>query len=200
MKPLHYIKKYNLTRGGTKFNHSELISDLNKDLQDLIKEGIRSDGTIPIHGFDNAVSAIRQKWDSINNKVVEPLPEKLWGYFYAAVICELKEEMFPEIMKLRREKHAKYVRAQEERRRQENQNSTFFHDLWENILSRYYSVIKPMKSFRLLELNHMEVTADDVKKAYKIKAKKNHPDVGGSEESMQAINEAKVKCLKYLEK
>lgn len=50
----------------------------------------------------------------------------------------------------------------------------------------------------ILNLNEY-CTQDDLKKAYKKAAKQNHPDLGGSEEKMQEINEAKSVLEKWIE-
>ena len=44
-----------------------------------------------------------------------------------------------------------------------------------------------------------DFSEDELKKAYKSAAKKNHPDLGGSEEMMKVINEAKNTLEDYLE-
>lgn len=54
------------------------------------------------------------------------------------------------------------------------------------------------EAIKILKLKP-EFSEDELKKAYKIAAKKNHPDLGGSEEMMKVINEAKDALEKYLE-
>ena len=94
MNPKQYIKKYNLSEGD-KFDHSEFISDFTIDILSLIEWNKAKSGWEYSH-FQMCVKQIRQKWDSINNKTLGELPEKLWGYFYATVIVSLRNEMFPE--------------------------------------------------------------------------------------------------------
>jgi hypothetical protein len=73
MKPLDYVKKYNLDKGD-KFNHNSFVADLAIDFQTLLQVG---KGDQNIKGFENAVRAIRMKWDGINNKTLGNLPDKL---------------------------------------------------------------------------------------------------------------------------
>lgn len=54
------------------------------------------------------------------------------------------------------------------------------------------------KALDILELPKL-ITKDDIKKQYHFLAKKNHPDLGGSIESMEQINTAYKFLMKYIE-
>lgn len=98
MKTKDYILKYKLNLND-KFNHNEFIQDLTKDFLVILELNKSKDN---IKGFKQSVNVIRLKWDSINNKTVGCLPDKLWNYFYATVIVKLKEEFCPdEIQKIK---------------------------------------------------------------------------------------------------
>ena len=88
----YYVKKYKLDIDN-KFNRQEFIKEFRNDFNELLIVG-NARGTIK--GFNNAVHAIRAKWDGIHNKTVGGLPDKLWNYFYATEIITLKKELFPE--------------------------------------------------------------------------------------------------------
>lgn len=98
MKPINYVRKYNLNLG-TKFSHEDFIKDLAIDFTsqfDIRKELQKSE--ITIQEFQRGIDLIRQKWDSINNKTVGELPETLWNYFYATVIVPSREIYIPEVL------------------------------------------------------------------------------------------------------
>lgn len=54
------------------------------------------------------------------------------------------------------------------------------------------------KALDILELPKL-ITKDDIKKQYHFLAKKHHPDLGGSIESMEQINTAYKFLMKYIE-
>ena len=91
MKTKEYVNKYKLNESD-KFNHSEFVSDLTIDFLTLLEVG---KAQYNLKGFDNAVRAIKMKFDAINNKTVGCIHEKLWNYFFATVIVKIREELFP---------------------------------------------------------------------------------------------------------
>ena len=92
MKPLAYIKKYKLTETN-KFNHADFVKDLEKDFLESIDYSNKQNWSFI--KFRHCVKEIKQKFDSISNKTFEVgIPETLWKYFYAKVICEKRDEMF----------------------------------------------------------------------------------------------------------
>jgi len=198
MKTKEYVKKYELNIN-SKFDHSEFISDLTFDFITLLEVGKAKEN---IKGYENSVRAIRMKWDAINNKTVGQLPDKLWNYFYATVIIKMKEQLFPEIIKARKEEYEERKRQKEERNRYEQRDpfgydpfgyDAFFFSMLSNMLSK----IKPTSSFDVLGLP-IDATKEDVNSAYRKLAMKHHPDKGGKHDKFIEITEAKNKCLAYL--
>jgi len=198
MKTHEYVKKYNLSAGPV-FNHNNFIEDLLLDFFSLLEIGKNSDGKINIKGFENTVRAIRQKFDGISNKTPGGLPEKLWKYFYAAKICGMREQLFPQEMERRRQEKEERYRRQEENRAWEN---SFGWGAWDNFSSWFFKSnnIKsaiPVDSFTILGLQST-ATTEDVRKSYHELARIHHPDMGGQNGKFLEITEAKNKCMLYL--
>lgn len=64
MKTKEYVTKYNLSQSD-KFNHNEFVSDLANDLLTALEVG---KGKENIKGFNNAVNAIKMKFDAIKDR------------------------------------------------------------------------------------------------------------------------------------
>jgi hypothetical protein len=201
MKTKEYTNKYKLNEiGGVyKFNHNDFIADLTIDFMTLLEIG---NSTKNIKGFENAVRAIRMKWDAINNKTVGQLPDKLWNYFYAKVIMGYKQDLFPEILKARAEAKVEAKKRREEYRRFiELENGDYFsfgfNDLFSSFIASLFKAQIPEESFAKLGLT-TSATMDEVKESYRTLALQYHPDKGGNNDLFIAITEAKNKCLMYL--
>lgn len=195
MKPIHYVKKYELSKDD-KFNHKEFVSDLTIDFLSLLEVGKAREN---IKGYENAVNAIRMKWDGIDKKTRGQLPEKLWGYFYATVIAKMREQLFPEIMQARKEKREEAKRRREEWKRfEQEQERDFFHFFFgQAFLSGIFQKsVAPKSSFQTLGLS-VDAGVDEIKKAYKQLSLKHHPDHGGKQSKFVEITEAKNKCLAW---
>lgn len=194
MKTKDYVKKYKLDQND-KFNHAEFTVNLTTDFMTLLEVGKAQNN---IKGFDNAVRAIRMKFDAINNKTVGNIPEALWKYFYATVVVKLREELFPELMHKRREEAAQRKQEYEDRQRWTN----FYDDLWDraffhNIVSKMLRNTIPESSFVALGLSS-EASPEDVKSNYRSLSMQHHPDKGGKQDKFIEITEAKNACLAYL--
>ena len=87
MKPREYVKKYNLKKG-QKFNHNNFVTDLTLDFMTMI-EFYKTTTNWNYTIFKNIVKQIRQKFDSINAKTGDVIPEGTWKYFYATVIVKI---------------------------------------------------------------------------------------------------------------
>ena len=98
MKPVEYVSKYRLD-ASSKFGRPELIADLTADFLALLETGRVSSKGITQTVFWNAVKAVRQKWDSINNKCGGKLTEGLWKFFYATVVAKERDEFFHDSFK-----------------------------------------------------------------------------------------------------
>lgn len=193
MKTIEYVRKYNL-ESGINFNHNEFVSDLTFDFIALLEVG---NSTKNIKGFDNAVRAIRMKWDGIDKKTLGQLPEKLWNFFFATVIAKTRENLFPDIMKQRREDSERRKKQREDYAEFERREfgGGFFWDFL--LMSMMIHNRKPIDSFKLLELSD-DATVDDVKNSFRRLSMVNHPDKGGDSDKFMEIVGAKNKCLAYL--
>ena len=198
MKPLDYQRKYNLLQG-INFSHNDFVADLTQDFLTLLEVG---NSFKNLKGFENAVRAIRMKWDGINKKTAGNLPDKLWNYFYASVIAKMREELFPnEMEKLRREKEESKRRREEYRRWEWEEQELFGgwnpFDYFSFLLGILKSQTIPTSSFEFLNLE-LNATQDDVKKRYRELAVVYHPDKGGNNDKFIELTEAKNKCLAYI--
>lgn len=193
MNTKEYVTKYKLNVSN-QFNHNEFVADLTNDFITLLEVG---NSTKNFKGYENAVRAIRMKWDGINNKTVGNLPDKLWNYFYATVIAKTKEELFPEQVAKQKEINEKKRREWEERKRMREQDDGFF---WSFLfLDSLMRSRVPSDSYAVLGLN-TNATSEEVTKKYRELSIKHHPDKGGNKETFIQITEAKNKILAYLQK
>lgn len=201
MKTQDYVKKFKLNIND-KFNHTEFVADLANDFVALLELNKAQDN---IKGFNNALNALRMKWDAINNKTVGNLPEKLWNYFFATVVVKLREELCPKDMEKKRQLAEEKRKAWEARKAQEKwEEDQFKNWYWSGFNSFLASLVPnvtvPLASFESLGLNHQDATVEDVNKIYRKLVMKHHPDKGGKQEDFVSITEAKNKCLQWLER
>lgn len=199
MKTKEYIAKYRLDCTN-RFNQSEFMEDLLLDLMTLLEIGKSPDKGMNIKGFENAVNALRQKWNAIHNKTVSGgLPEKLWGYFYATKIIRMKQELFPEQMERRKkEREERHRIREEEQRMYDDMGRDFFQEWLRNAYATLFAKMSvPESSFSALGLD-VASTEEEVKVAFRKLAMEHHPDKGGRQEYFISITEAKNRCLIYL--
>lgn len=202
MKPKEYIKKYRLDVQ-SKFSHNEFVFDLTNDFSSMI-EYFSSLKTWNFKMFQNVVSMVRQKWDVISLKACHPLPETLWKYFYASVVCHYKDELFNDYLK---EQKRKREREERERKKWEKQANDYFESFFHNFFRRTIfdmlaglTIPPPIDAFNKLGFkNHNGITEGMVKTNYRMLVKKHHPDVGGNQKEFIEITEAKNKCIAFLE-
>jgi len=193
MTTKEYILKYNLSKSD-KFNRNEFVSDLTFDFITLLEVGKAKEN---LKGFNNAVNAIKMKFDAINNKTVGNI-EKLWNYFFATVVVKFRENMFPAQMQKIREERAEEKRMYEERKSWENEQFGFFDNMFFfSIIADLFKMQKPLKSFEILGLKE-DATIEDIKTVYRKLSFEHHPDKGGNKEKFIEITEAKNKCLAFL--
>jgi len=200
MKPIHYIKKYDLNKG-VNFSHNEFIQDFTTDFLTLLEIGKTNTGKYVLSGFENTVRAIRMKWEGINNKTLGELPESLWKYFYATVIAKMRDELFPEE---KARKQREYQERQQYRENRKNWHDQAFggFDFSDYAFNMFNFLFKdnnriPESSFTELGIN-TDSNEDQIKKAYRELSKKHHPDMGGNPKKFMEITEAKNKCLVYI--
>lgn len=195
MKTKEYVLKYKLNES-SKFNHKDFISDITFDFISLLEVG---NATKNIKGFENAVRALRTKWDAINNKTVGQLPDKLWNYFYATVIAKMRNELFPSEMERRQKEYEERKKRQEEYRRfNDDIYSGFGFNFWDYLLGSLLTMDTcPVNSFETLGLSK-DATSEEVNVAFRKLSMIHHPDKGGNNDKFIEIVEAKNKCLTYL--
>lgn len=200
MKPVEFIEKHGLDRGN--FSHDHFIQDFTFEFMILLEVGKAKEN---IKGYDNAVRAIRAKWDAINKRVGNKMPEKLWNYFYATVVAKMREEIFPEEMKQRRKEEERRKRFREEQKRWERSYSrewgfeSLFGDFFKEFLGRLLNshVEDPTEHFATLGLDDT-ANADEVKVAFRKKALEHHPDRGGDRRMFEKCVDAKNRILAFL--
>ena len=199
MKPKHYVDKYNLHRG-PHFDHNEFIQDLTLDFMTLLEVGKALES---IKGFENAVRAIRMKWDGIDKKTPGQMPEKLWKYFYATVIIKLKEQSFPEELEKRRQQYEERKQHREYWKNEESQYNDFFSSFFNGFGDIFSKLLKinnfPTASFQFLQLNK-DSSQEAVIKKFRSMSMIYHPDKGGDKNMFTELVEHKNKCLAYLQK
>jgi hypothetical protein len=199
MTTKEYVTKYELNLSD-KFNHSEFVQDLASDFIAILEINKANDN---IKGFENALRCIRMKFDSVNNKTIGVIPEKLWNYFFATVVVKLREELCPKDMEKRRQVQEQKKKEWERRKAQEKfENEQFNEYFWgQNFYSFLFSkksTTIPTESFSILGLTE-SANEIDVKNAYKKLATIHHPDKGGKQDKFVEITESKNKCLNWLE-
>lgn len=73
--------------------------------------------------FDASVKQVRQKWNSINNKIVAidngSLTDGLWNFFFATKVTPLKQQLCTTWAAKKAVEHQKYLERKE--RREENE-------------------------------------------------------------------------------
>ena len=102
MKPKEFITKYHLERGWNSRVQKPFLQDFTNELIAFL-EFFNAQNNI--RGFENAVKVIRSKWDAVSHKIPYGLPDKLWSYFWATVVCKLREELCP--VEVKRMEHAR---------------------------------------------------------------------------------------------
>lgn len=95
MTPKQYQKKYKLdTDGYYRAKQDSFLFDLSNDFLSLLEYHLQIRSNFDIQAWEDVISQIRTKWDSINNKTLGNIPENLWNYFYATVIKPAKYGAF----------------------------------------------------------------------------------------------------------
>lgn len=198
MRPIDYIKKYNLEQD-SKFSHEEFVSDLVIDFLTLLEVG---NGQSNFKGFFNAVNAIRGRFDSIVRRSNNRVTEELWKYFYATTICKLRDELFPKEMEKQRQAVNEKKKMYEQRIAWEREDFNF----WEEMKSRMFfnAFIFGLLNRRVPDNSWFSILGisptsnkDEILDAYRRLAKVYHPDKGGNGEMFIKITEAKNRCLSY---
>jgi len=122
MKAKKYVEKYKLLDQKLGQRSNEFLADLDQDFEELLA---KNGGSSP-KGFENAVNALRQKFDGVVKKARYAPEEKLWGYYYATHIIPLKKELYPEYVKAMEEKRQREKQIRDRHRRQEQEEYNIF--------------------------------------------------------------------------
>jgi hypothetical protein len=199
MKPKEYIDKYCIQKGWDSKHQTNFLQDLTNDLLVMLEYNKAIDN---IKGFDNALRTIRQKWDSISNKIRFGLPEGMWRYFFATVVVKLRDEMCSREVQARKEiaeeKRMAWEARQEARRAWEQQWDDLFREsIYERLfISMLILSATPTESFAFMGLS-TDATEDEIKTKFRDLAMKYHPDKGGDKDKFTALLEHKNKCLSW---
>lgn len=118
MKPNEYIKKYSLDSLKLKGTDNEkFVADFHVDYEALLLSTLDKNGDANIKGYDQTVKVMRDKWDAIQRKTANSLNEGLWKFMYATIFAKVREELFPEEMKRRKEEKEQKQKEWEDRDR-----------------------------------------------------------------------------------
>jgi len=197
MKPREYVRKYNL-KNTNKFNHEEFIADLTIDFKSNL-EVLQEIKQLNYNRFKQCVKEIRDKFDNIFIKsVLKEVPESLWKYFYVTVVGKVKDELFGEYLKKKKEKH-------EENQREWKRHEAYFtmNDFVGSMFNNYFNFIfksmdkKDSSCFDILDLTK-EATKENVMNKFRELCMIYHPDKDGDASKFREIVEAKNKCLVYI--
>jgi DnaJ-domain-containing protein 1 len=216
MKTKEYLSKYNLSNT-IKFNHADFVEDLNFD---FINALTISKGYEVYKGFVAAIRTIKEKFDSISNKSKEPIPDKLWKYFFATKIAPVREQFHQEAFNkdiAEKERERKSREEWREFRRKEDEDlskeffgawrlfvdhsfeSDFLHNFVKHLLDGVRNVAdEKEKALRVLNLD-TNATRDEVLINFRRLAHEHHPDKKGDPNKFMEILAAKNKCLEIFE-
>lgn len=92
MKPIEFIRKYDLQSGWKPRVQNSFLQDMTNELLAFCEVNHANDN---IKAFDNAVKVVRMKWDAVSRKIAGGLLEKLWNYWWATVVVKIRAELCP---------------------------------------------------------------------------------------------------------
>lgn len=122
MKPKEYIAKYSISQGWRGGIQNRFLEDMRAELNQAC-EDLKVDN---LGAFNNAMKVVSAKWTSISNKIPYGIPEQLWNYFYATIVCPKREELCGKDMEQVREDKAKKSEAFEINKLKNQAKSKFF--------------------------------------------------------------------------
>ena len=127
MKPIEFVRKYDLQSGWKPRVKNSFLQDMTNELLAFCEVNRVNDN---IKAFDNAVKVVRMKWDAISRKIAGGLPEKLWNYWWATVVVKIRAELCPTEERRRVARQAARQAEYEERKRQEEEISELHWVEW----------------------------------------------------------------------
>nr|DAI54875.1 MAG TPA: DnaJ domain protein [Caudoviricetes sp.] len=204
MKPKEFITKFNLSKGwkSAKFENPTLQDQF---LQDLTNELLAFTELYQVNdnitAFNNAVSVIRSKWNSISNKIPYGLPDGLWNYFFATIVSPLRDELCPTETVRRKalyeKRKSEYIRIQQRKSEFARSEAQFRQAINDYFLSLLHRVSKvPTESFHFLGLP-LNASVDEITSRYRSLSLKYHPDRGGSQEDFINLTKHKNLCISW---
>jgi len=221
LKPKEYVRKYGFDRYVgfvSKDSKSEFLSDLANDFSTSV-EYLATINQLSYERFKNCIKEIKQKWDSISNKMKgEGLSEGFWKYFFATVIVPMRDQMFGEYLKKKEDAWKQKKREREEfnkrywgyaggeseyayhrRKADEYFGAYAFYNIWKRLMGDFTFGTTPTTKFEVLGISPEGATIETVNISFREKIRIYHPDKGGDKETAMALIEAKNECLKYLQ-
>lgn len=198
MKPKEYIAKYHIDET-TFIDRAAFIEDLLDDL----KKFLSAYKNINVTVFENAINAIRVKWNNIFNesKTDQAHADKFWNYFFATTVVPLRNMYFPN-WKDEKFKHRLATDADFRRRYNcwkmhkeiEDFESEIFEEAfafsWERARANFKAYLDSLRvqgrvdavkeACTYMGLSFDELKKEDVDKKYRMLAKMTHPDITGT--------------------
>ena len=204
MKPLQYVKKYRLDETRV-YDREAFMADFVNDFLATV-EVSKSHTDFNLTHWENLVRQSRAKFDGIVNKS-KWTPEEwegTWKYFYATVVVKMRDQLFGEVLRKKREARERRRREEDEWWRSESRWSRqdtddWFDSIFGNFLSFFRGLADPVNEFAALGLP-MTATEGEIKDRFREMALSAHSDKGGSDEEMRTLIEARNKCLAYAHK
>ena len=218
MKPKEYVEIFDLDEPNRYVNLDALTAQWTSDFNLLLTV---NHGRQKAKGFKNAEAAMKSKLSSILARTHNSLYTLVFAQidkFKHQVVDKMFGNLFPEeVIRIERERQARYQRQQEERRWRYQQHRAerarrvrhdffnassydaafkrFYEDMFGNGSSSFS--FRPKSTTSDYELLGVKVTAtvSEIKIAYRKLALKHHPDQGGDRDMFEKITKAKDRCL-----
>ena len=96
MKTHAYVKKYKLGTE-THFSHEKFALDFAQDFMARLEVYKSTSKNWNVNTFFDVIAEMRKRWEAIDLKSIEPLPEKLWRYIKGAIFMNQLNIEFPEV-------------------------------------------------------------------------------------------------------
>lgn len=203
MKAKEYAAKY-FTEGADfsqrDYSWGLLLEDLKKDLQELLDKNKANDN---LKGFDNAVNAIRMKFDSIARLSNGLVTEQLWKRFFAQTVAKMREELCPrEFTARKQENQRKFEQRQERRAFEDDMEKMITQSHRDYINNAIKTIMCPEKLFEVMgfEGSPFNVTVDQVEEKYQelLEFLPRYQGNYTQEQMLKELNECRDRCIKWI--
>jgi hypothetical protein len=168
-------------------------------------------GTNSVQSFNYAVESLKRKWDAVALKTTSGIDQAYWVKFIDNIIAPVFKRSFNKDYAYNKHKSPEFEYTKPK--------DTFEYDNWKmyqelfgidfnNFFNHFYNephihitpkTIIPSEFISVFKLDAKFCTIDQLKTEYRKLAKKCHPDVGGTKEAFQELNNAYEVCIQYLE-